>query len=87
MGPWTRVVLVGAAVLAACTSGVLREHRPATSPSRGSAPTTRLVLPQLRDRDCSDFADRSEAQRALRPGDPDRLDADKDGLACEHLPR
>ena len=38
------------------------------------------------DRDCSDFATRGEAQaffNAQGPGDPHRLDEDKDGLACE----
>lgn len=42
------------------------------------------------DRDCSDFATQSEAQRfyeaAGGPGrDPHRLDADRDGIACESL--
>lgn len=37
------------------------------------------------DRDCRDFGGQSEAQSALRPGDPERLDADKDGIACESL--
>jgi hypothetical protein len=37
------------------------------------------------DRDCPDFASQAEAQAALdsRPGDPERLDADNDGIACE----
>lgn len=37
------------------------------------------------DRDCADFSSRQEAQDALDadPSDPDRLDADDDGLACE----
>ncbi len=44
-----------------------------------------------RDRDCSDFATQAEAQAfyldAGGPGsDPHRLDADRNGVACESLP-
>jgi hypothetical protein len=37
------------------------------------------------DRDCPDFTSQAEAQAALdsRAGDPERLDADDDGIACE----
>ena len=37
------------------------------------------------DRDCPDFATQAEAQAAYDavPGDPERLDADDDGIACE----
>jgi hypothetical protein len=37
------------------------------------------------DRDCPDFPSRAAAQTAFdwRVGDPERLDADNDGLACE----
>lgn len=35
------------------------------------------------DRDCADFATQAEAQAALQPGDPERLDRDNDGIACE----
>lgn len=37
------------------------------------------------DRDCPDFATQAEAQAAFdsRAGDPERLDADGDGYACE----
>jgi LPXTG-motif cell wall-anchored protein len=40
------------------------------------------------DLDCSDFDTQREAQAHLtrHPGDPDRLDADNDGFACESLP-
>lgn len=40
------------------------------------------------DRDCPDFPDRAAAQAALdsRAGDPERLDADHDGIACEDFP-
>jgi hypothetical protein len=44
------------------------------------------------DYDCEDFATQCEAQKFYEkhggPGnDPYRLDADHDGIACEHLPR
>jgi hypothetical protein len=37
------------------------------------------------DRDCADFASQAEAQAALQasPGDPERLDANNNGQACE----
>lgn len=37
------------------------------------------------DRDCADFPTQAAAQAAFdaRPGDPERLDADGDGYACE----
>jgi hypothetical protein len=38
------------------------------------------------DYDCSDFSTQEEAQSYLLPGDPYRLDADNDGVACEDLP-
>ncbi len=40
------------------------------------------------DRDCRDFSTWEEAQafyEAAGPGDPHRLDGDKDGVACESL--
>jgi hypothetical protein len=42
--------------------------------------------PAAADYDCSDFATQEEAQEHLLPGDPDGLDADGDGIACEDLP-
>jgi micrococcal nuclease len=40
------------------------------------------------DLDCSDFGSQQEAQEVLEeaPGDPNRLDGDGDGVACESLP-
>ncbi|GAB3198196.1 hypothetical protein GCM10027261_25090 [Geodermatophilus arenarius] len=59
---------VAAAVLAAGFSVVL-------SGTASAAP----------DRDCPDFASQAEAQAAFDavPGDPERLDDDNDGIACE----
>jgi hypothetical protein len=40
---------------------------------------------QAADRDCPDFTSQAEAQAAYDavPGDPERLDGDNDGMACE----
>ncbi len=40
------------------------------------------------DRNCPDFATQADAQQAFDsvPGDPERLDADGNGIACESLP-
>lgn len=38
------------------------------------------------DYDCSDFANQTEAQEHLLPGDPYNLDGDGDAVACESLP-
>jgi hypothetical protein len=40
------------------------------------------------DLDCADFATQEEAQAELErdPSDPHGLDADSDGIPCEHLP-
>jgi hypothetical protein len=37
---------------------------------------------------CPDFASQADAQAVLRadPADPNKLDADKDGIACETRP-
>jgi hypothetical protein len=75
------------ALLAVCVPAGAPDPTPAGAAGRAPAalPTTRLVLPERRDRDCADFARREDAQRALVPGDPHRLDADRDGIACEKL--
>lgn len=43
------------------------------------------ALAQDGDRDCPDFSSQREAQRFFQSqaGDPDRLDRDNDGIACE----
>ncbi|WP_176392085.1 excalibur calcium-binding domain-containing protein [Marininema halotolerans] len=38
------------------------------------------------DKDCSDFTNQKEAKKYLLPGDPHRLDPDRDGKPCESLP-
>lgn len=74
-------------VLSACSAAPADAPATAAPAARGAAPTSRIALPVTRDRDCADFADRGSAQAALRSGDPDRLDADRDGAACERLGR
>ncbi len=85
-------LLASVAAIAACAAPPVGEPARGTpyEPSHAAAPTTRLVLPGWRGRaelDCADFADQPAAQAALRahPGDPHRLDADRDGIACEKL--
>jgi hypothetical protein len=48
-------------------------------------PFAGIANAQQGDRDCPDFASQAEAQEALdsQPGDPERLDSDDDGIACE----
>jgi hypothetical protein len=50
-------------------------------------PLAGIANAQPADRDCADFATQPEAQAALaaQPGDPDDLDSDDDGIACEIL--
>jgi hypothetical protein len=53
----------------------------------GTLPLAGIADAQPADRDCADFATQAQAQAALaaRPDDPDNLDADDDGIACELL--
>src|SRR4051794_38862794 len=55
-------------------------------PHRGSGPATAPSQP-TESVDCSDFAYQEDAQAYLLPGDPHHLDADRDGVACQSLPR
>lgn len=41
---------------------------------------------EFKDKNCSDFKTQEEAKEYLLPGDPHRLDPDKDGIPCENLP-
>jgi hypothetical protein len=65
---------------------------PATSTRHSSTGTTWTAADtshesssSTRDRDCADFDSQAEAQAVLDddPSDPERLDADDDGIACE----
>lgn len=56
---------------------------PAVPPAATPAPVPATPV----DRDCPDFASQADAQAALdaAPSDPELLDADNDGVACETL--
>ncbi len=58
-----------------------------TTPRPNARPST--AKPSKHDYDCKDFRTQREAQAVLDadPSDPYRLDRDKDGKACESLPR
>lgn len=49
------------------------------------APAEAVDDAPAKDRDCADFATQADAQAALDadPSDPENLDADDDGIACE----
>lgn len=50
--------------------------------------SAQLATPLTGDKNCSDFKYQEDAQAVLdaTPGDPNHLDDDKDGIACEALP-
>lgn len=72
-------------------AGVRASNRTATSSShpRQSNQPRRNNLPACvnSDCDCADFSTQQQAQQVLNsiPGDPHRLDGDRDGVACESL--
>lgn len=57
-------------------------------PTPEPEPATPAPAPGGADLDCSDFATQEEAQAVLNadPSDPNGLDAEGDGIACETLP-
>ncbi|NJM74740.1 MAG: micrococcal nuclease-like nuclease [Acaryochloridaceae cyanobacterium RU_4_10] len=59
---------------------------PSSASSRPMVNNTPVFRPK-RDYDCKDFKTRAEAQRIFNayPGDPFKLDRDRDGIACESL--
>ncbi|WP_328304911.1 excalibur calcium-binding domain-containing protein [Actinomycetospora sp. NBC_00405] len=56
-----------------------------TGHTRSAEETSHESSTSTRDRDCADFDSQTEAQAVLDddPSDPERLDADDDGIACE----
>ena len=63
-------------------------HRPAQTTTSQKPPTTAkppTTTTKAADKDCADFATQAAAQAELNkdPSDPNRLDADHDGYACE----
>ncbi|MGZ8749390.1 MAG: hypothetical protein ACXWYP_00785 [Pseudonocardia sp.] len=70
------------------TSGTASTTTSATSTDTTTATTTATTTSSGTsgdDRDCADFASQADAEAALtsEPSDPDNLDADDDGIACE----
>ncbi|MDE3103405.1 MAG: excalibur calcium-binding domain-containing protein [Chloroflexota bacterium] len=86
------LLMASAALLASCGVPVAASG-PGSAPAgraSGDVPTTRLVVEAptpFHDLDCADFENGAAAQDVLRGDrrDPHRLDADRDGLACEKL--
>ncbi|MEE8290789.1 MAG: excalibur calcium-binding domain-containing protein [Candidatus Tectomicrobia bacterium] len=63
-----------------------REYRePRTPATTGSTFDATQYIGQGNRYNCSDFTSQAQAQAVLRadPTDPNRLDGDKDGMACE----
>ena len=60
-------------------------HHSSSGTTWTAAGTSHESSTSTRDRDCADFDSQAEAQAALDddPSDPERLDADDDGIACE----
>jgi hypothetical protein len=58
---------------------------PTTGTTWTATDTSHESSSSTRDRDCADFDSQAEAQAVLDddPSDPERLDADDDGIACE----
>lgn len=57
---------------------------PTTAPPPTSSYAEPAPAQPVADRDCADFSSQAEAQAALLPADPERLDPDSDGIACEN---
>ena len=95
-----RPTVLLAIVLAAGVAALALSGRPFTPPWDWRAESAsakpggeRAIAPRsssraIRDRDCGDFSTWEEAQAFFKragPGDPHRLDRDRDGIACETL--
>lgn len=72
--------IAAAFLLALTTLPAAAQEAPAFDPSP--------YLEQGDIANCIDFASQADAQAVLRadPADPNKLDADKDGIACETRP-
>lgn len=79
-GSWALKAAVVALVLACGFTGRMAWEFTAEPQS-----TIRTAQAQTGDRDCPDFSSQAEAQAVFDadPSDPERLDADEDGQACE----
>jgi micrococcal nuclease len=77
----------GRGLWSACAATSTPAPSPAPSPSPSPTPGGGGGGGFTGDKDCKDFSSQEEAQAYFesRPGDPDGLDADGDGIACESL--
>ncbi|MEJ2862965.1 excalibur calcium-binding domain-containing protein [Actinomycetospora flava] len=66
------------------SSGSTHETSASSAASSSSSGSSTRTTP-THDRDCADFSSQAQAQGVLDddPSDPERLDADDDGVACE----
>jgi hypothetical protein len=73
-------------VLSGCPGELVPTREPGPLPAAETTVAPRTPRPG--DLNCSDFATQAEAQAHLdaSPGDPDGLDGNGDGVACESLP-
>ncbi|HEX3733640.1 MAG TPA: excalibur calcium-binding domain-containing protein [Solirubrobacterales bacterium] len=62
----------------------------ASAQSASAAPAPAAIAARFHDRDCSDFKTHRQAQHFFETHnprrDPNNLDGDNDGIACEDLP-
>jgi len=70
-----------------CQTGTTPAPTPTPAPAPTPTPAPAPPPPPIDDRDCADFANQDAAQDYFNahPGDPSRLDADGNGIACEDL--
>lgn len=96
IGIGTAISLGGIMLIERQDSGLIRSTSTTTNPEsrlRDDNPseTRSEVSPGIADMDCSDFSTQAEAQEFFESQggpdyDPDNLDRDGDGVACETLP-
>lgn len=87
MRHYTFAIRVGLVALVLASGFTLRAAWEYTGASAPISVTSNLAFAQEGDLDCSDFGSQEEAQAELDrdTSDPNGLDADGDGIACESL--
>jgi hypothetical protein len=82
--PASTTTSAGSATKSATGTTRAATTRAATASSSGTT-STHTTRPAIADLDCGDFATQAQAQRELDrdSSDPNRLDGDHDGVACE----
>jgi micrococcal nuclease len=88
LGLWSISTCNGDTTAAANGTASAAAQPAAARQAQPTAPTSSTPGTPAGDLNCSDFATQPEAQAALNsdPSDPNNLDADNDGVACESLP-